>query len=81
MKRISVITNDSLLAAAIASQLADEISPEAIRVTQHELAKDDHQSLVMIIEEGKLESKSIFFSFYSSPFKTQKREKCDDVIS
>jgi dTDP-4-dehydrorhamnose reductase len=71
MTRILVITNDSLLAAAIASRLEDEISVEAIHVTHHELDLEDHQSLVMVIEDGKPESEPIFCSFYSSPFKTQ----------
>ena len=77
MKRLLVMTNDSLLAAAMASRLAEDISPEVIHVTHHELNKEHHQSLVVMIEEGKPESESIFCSFYSSPFKTQEREKRD----
>ena len=75
MIRVLSMANDSLLADAIASRLAEEISPESIHVTHHTLDKEDHRSLVMIIEEGKLGSESIFCSFYSSPFKTQEGEK------
>jgi hypothetical protein len=71
MIRVLVMTNDALLAAAIASRLAEEISPQAIHVTHHELATEDHQPLVIVIEDGKPESEPILRSFYSSPFKTQ----------
>ena len=77
MKHVSVMRNDSLLADAIASRLAAEISPAAIHVTHHEFDKEDHRSLVMILEEGKLGSESIFCVFYSSPIKTQEPAKRD----
>jgi hypothetical protein len=77
MKRVSVMGNDSLLADAIASRLAAEIGPAAIHVTHHEFDKEDHQSLVMILEEGKLGSESMFCIFYSLPIKTQEHEKRD----
>jgi hypothetical protein len=77
MKRVSVLGNDPLLADAIASRLAAEISPAAIHVTHHEFDREEHSSLVMILEEGKPGSESIFCCFYASPIKTQEREKRD----
>lgn len=67
------MASDSRLADAIASRLAEDISPDTIHVTHHELDKEDHQSLVMVLTDGE----SIFCSFYSSPFKTQERERRD----
>jgi hypothetical protein len=77
MKRILVMANNSHLADAIASSLAEDISPEATHVTHYELDRETHPSLVMVLDEGNLRSESIFCSFYSSPFKTQEREKRD----
>jgi len=73
MNRILVMASDSRLASAIASRLAEGISPDTIHVPQHALDKQDHQSLVMVLTD----SESIVCSFYSSPFKTQEREKRD----
>jgi hypothetical protein len=75
MKRILVMASGSLLVGTIASRLAGEISPDSIHVTRHKLDKNDHQSLVMFIQEGKGESGSVFYSFYSLPYKTQEGEK------
>jgi len=77
MKRVLVMGNNPLLADAIASRLAAEIGPVAIHVTHHAFDQEDHRSQVMILEEGKLGSESIFCCFYSSPIKTQEREKRD----
>jgi hypothetical protein len=77
MKHILVMASDSLLVGTIASRLASEISPDSIHVTRHELDKNDHQSLVMFIQGGKGKSGSVFYSFYSLPYKTQEREKRD----
>jgi hypothetical protein len=77
MKRVSVMGNESLLAAAITSRFAAENSPAAIHVTHHEFDSEDHRSLVMILEQGKPGSKTIFCVFYSSPIKTQEREQRD----
>jgi hypothetical protein len=81
MISVLVMANDLLLASAIASRLAGEISPETIRVAQHELDRQDHQSLVMVIEQGERASGSVFFSFYSLHTKTQEREKRDAALS
>lgn len=81
MIRVLVMANDPLLASAVASRLAGEISTQAIRVAHYALDKEDHQPLVMVIERGKRENESVFYSLYSLPFKTQEREKRDATPS
>jgi hypothetical protein len=52
------MANDSLLADAIASMLAEEIDLDVVRVIRHELVGVDH-SVVMVIDEGEPENESI----------------------
>ena len=59
MIRVLVMANDSLLADAIASTLAEEISLDVVRVTRRELGKGDRYSVVIIVDEGESESESI----------------------
>jgi ApbE superfamily uncharacterized protein (UPF0280 family) len=76
MIRVLVMANDTLLADAIASLLAEQVGVDSIRLTHHRLESDDLHSLVMVVEEGKPADGSIFYSF-SSLCKTQEREKRD----
>jgi hypothetical protein len=64
MKRVFVMGNDPLLADAIVSRLAAEISPAA---THHEFDRENHRSLVMVFEEGTWGANrySVFFLRHS----------------
>lgn len=59
MIRVLVMANDSLLADAIVSTLAEEISLDVVRVTRRELGKGDRYSVVIIVDEGESDSESI----------------------
>jgi len=59
MIRVLVMANDSLLADAIASTLAEEIDLDVIRVTRRELGKGDRHSVVILVDEGESETESI----------------------
>jgi len=59
MIRVLVMANDSLLADAIASMLAEEIDLDVIRVTRRELGKGDRHSVVILVDEGESETESI----------------------
>ena len=59
MIRVLVMANDSLLADAIASILAEEINLDVVRVTRRELGKGQPHSVVIIVDEGESESESI----------------------
>jgi len=74
MIRVLVMANDTLLADAIASLLAEQVGVDAIRLTHHQLESEDLHSLVMVVDEGKPGNEPIFCS---SLCKTQEREKRD----
>src|SRR5688572_15443506 len=59
MIRVLLMANNSLLADAIASTLADEIDLDVIRLTHRELGKGDHHSVVIVVDEGEPEHESI----------------------
>jgi len=59
MMRVLVMANDSLLADAIASTLAEEIDLDVVRVTRRELGKGDRHSVVILVDEGEAETESI----------------------
>jgi hypothetical protein len=59
MIRVLVMANDSLLADAIASTLAEEINLDVVRVTRRELGKGDRHSVVIVVDEGDSESEFI----------------------
>jgi len=59
MISVLVMANDSLLADAIVSMLAEEIDLDVIRLTHRELGSGDHQSVVIVVDEGKPEDESI----------------------
>jgi hypothetical protein len=53
------MANDSLMADAIASTLAEEIDLDVVRVTRRELGKGDRHSVVIVVDEGEVEDESI----------------------
>jgi hypothetical protein len=59
MIRVLVMANDSLLADAIASTLAEEIDLDVVRITRRELGKGDRHSVVIIVDEGASDIESI----------------------
>ena len=59
MIRVLVMANDSLLADAIASFLAEEINLDVVQVTRRELGKGQPHSVVIIVDEGESENESI----------------------
>jgi hypothetical protein len=58
MIHLSVVANDPVLADAIASVLAEEVSLDEVWLTHRELGKGDHHSVVIIVDEGEPENES-----------------------
>jgi hypothetical protein len=59
MIRVLMMANDSLLAEGIGSLLAQEIDLDVVRLTRHELDMADHQSVLIVIDEGQPENDRI----------------------
>jgi hypothetical protein len=67
MVRVLVMANESVLADAIVSILAEEIDMDVLRTTRHEpdkidLAIREHHPVVIIIEESSSENENRFIT-------------------